>query len=201
MGNQPPSSPEVLCPICSLTDGEPKITTPCGHTFHLDCLARRSYSEMHRCVVCSSVLDWVDVLEQKCRNSERESLMAPVPEEEFQQQVLKLMHKRKQWSDRDAIISNALEEAEKSKELEREELERKELKRKEQELEREELETLGLKRKIRELEKTCIICMEAPSEVALVPCGHASYCMPCAGKIHKCSICRKPVNERLPIYL
>jgi hypothetical protein len=56
-----------------------------------------------------------------------------------------------------------------------------------------------------EEEPTCAICMNAPHEAALVPCGHANFCRPCAHWLLRsqaepcCAICRVRIARVRPI--
>jgi predicted nucleic acid-binding Zn-ribbon protein len=47
----------------------------------------------------------------------------------------------------------------------------------------------------------CIICMERPSDVAVVPCGHFCLCEECAAKCNNCPICRTEKESLLKIYV
>jgi hypothetical protein len=52
----------------------------------------------------------------------------------------------------------------------------------------------------------CIVCIDAPVEVALLPCCHAALCADCAVKMitaedMRCPICRAAVDEFQRIYL
>ena len=47
----------------------------------------------------------------------------------------------------------------------------------------------------------CIICMDSPACVALMPCWHATYCAGCADKLEKCPQCKTPVEGRQKFYL
>ena len=47
----------------------------------------------------------------------------------------------------------------------------------------------------------CCICTESIStRVALIPCGHASYCVECSNKIEQCAICKANIISRMPVY-
>jgi hypothetical protein len=46
----------------------------------------------------------------------------------------------------------------------------------------------------------CSICMVNEKTTAFIPCGHATWCTPCAYKIHTCPSCRVNVSSRLRIY-
>jgi len=57
-----------------------------------------------------------------------------------------------------------------------------------QKAQREELE----KPKSQKAQKQCIICMDAPTEAVIIPCGHLAMCLKDAKKLNKCPICRAP---------
>ncbi len=46
----------------------------------------------------------------------------------------------------------------------------------------------------------CIICMDATSTHAFVPCGHKCSCEECASKLHTCPICRAAIERVIKIY-
>ena len=49
----------------------------------------------------------------------------------------------------------------------------------------------------------CVICMDAPKDVAFYPCGHKCVCTSCADQYDEengCPICRQPVIDVLRIY-
>jgi len=60
-------------------------------------------------------------------------------------------------------------------------------------------------------DRTCCICMDAPLEVVLVPCGHVKLCFECARQLKAtaredaaqfcCPFCRVPVKSFLRVYL
>ena len=47
----------------------------------------------------------------------------------------------------------------------------------------------------------CIICMDSPACIALIPCWHATYCAGCADKLETCPQCKKKVEGRQKFYL
>lgn len=48
----------------------------------------------------------------------------------------------------------------------------------------------------------CCICMEEiKQKIALIPCGHTQYCNKCIISIDKCSLCNKPINGVLNLFL
>jgi E3 ubiquitin-protein ligase RGLG len=53
---------------------------------------------------------------------------------------------------------------------------------------------------------TCAICLDAPRDTALVPCGHACLCFRCAGDVMRsprpeCPICRATPSAHMRLYL
>lgn len=47
----------------------------------------------------------------------------------------------------------------------------------------------------------CSICMDRPAgAAALLPCGHASFCLDCARPLANCPICRTAVARVQPLY-
>ena len=49
-------------------------------------------------------------------------------------------------------------------------------------------------------DRCCVICEERPMEVALLECGHASFCQQCAVPLKECPICRQSVVRFIRIY-
>ena len=49
-----------------------------------------------------------------------------------------------------------------------------------------------------DLAAQCAICMERALELAL-SCGHRA-CAPCAAKLDKCHVCRKPITGSMRVY-
>ena len=47
----------------------------------------------------------------------------------------------------------------------------------------------------------CAICMTAPLECALQPCGHACTCARCGQRLERCPICRETIKNRTKIFL
>lgn len=53
----------------------------------------------------------------------------------------------------------------------------------------------------------CIICLERPIEVALIPCGHAKTCTVCCvemqqhERVPRCPVCRAEVESTLRVYI
>ena len=50
-------------------------------------------------------------------------------------------------------------------------------------------------------ENFCVVCMERPATIALLPCGHLCACKEDAGLLNLCPICRAPVQNRQRIYV
>lgn len=49
--------------------------------------------------------------------------------------------------------------------------------------------------------KLCCICMLVPEyKITLDPCGHTKYCMECATKLDRCSICRSPITKVIRLF-
>ena len=48
--------------------------------------------------------------------------------------------------------------------------------------------------------RTCVICLDAPAEVAFDPCGHLCVCREHAERVTTCPVCRTPVRERLRVF-
>ncbi|EKX42359.1 hypothetical protein GUITHDRAFT_73992 [Guillardia theta CCMP2712] len=46
----------------------------------------------------------------------------------------------------------------------------------------------------------CVICLEAPSKFALMPCGHLCLCGNCVGTVTRCPLCRKELQGFLAVY-
>ena len=44
---------------------------------------------------------------------------------------------------------------------------------------------------------SCVICMSAPKDTAVLPCRHMCLCPSCAREVDKCPICRGPVDSTL----
>mmetsp|Transcript_27411 Transcript_27411/g.69929 ORF Transcript_27411/g.69929 Transcript_27411/m.69929 type:complete len:139 (+) Transcript_27411:286-702(+) len=49
-------------------------------------------------------------------------------------------------------------------------------------------------------ERECIVCLDAPRDHVLVPCGHACVCDECCRAIGLCPICRAPVERAVRLY-
>ena len=48
---------------------------------------------------------------------------------------------------------------------------------------------------------SCFVCIGAPVQVALVPCGHAQMCRQCAARVRRCPSCRQVIGLRFQIFL
>eukprot|EP00249_Psilotum_nudum_P022069 c28361_g1_i1 orf=545-2047(+) len=50
----------------------------------------------------------------------------------------------------------------------------------------------------------CIVCWDAPREIACIPCGHLVGCMSCLTEIHGkewgCPVCREPIQQIVKVY-
>jgi len=47
----------------------------------------------------------------------------------------------------------------------------------------------------------CIVCMDAPRQILLVPCNHVDVCESCSEKIEQCPSCRTPIESRSKVFL
>jgi hypothetical protein len=45
----------------------------------------------------------------------------------------------------------------------------------------------------------CSICLDAPSEVVLQPCGHKQVCKECAAGLETCMVCRATIERKEPL--
>lgn len=52
-----------------------------------------------------------------------------------------------------------------------------------------------------EAQRQCVVCMDRPREVALLPCGHLCCCIDCAAASNTCPYCRQAVKSRPRIYI
>jgi len=48
---------------------------------------------------------------------------------------------------------------------------------------------------------TCKICMEAPVESVLKPCGHSLMCWRCAQNVKQCPVCRRGIDETVRMFV
>jgi hypothetical protein len=49
-------------------------------------------------------------------------------------------------------------------------------------------------------EHVCKICLEAPIETILLPCGHQAFCFDCASRITECALDRQPIQEVMRVF-
>ena len=49
-------------------------------------------------------------------------------------------------------------------------------------------------------QEDCSVCLDAPSEVVLLPCGHRQVCKSCSKALSTCMMCREPIERVQPIY-
>lgn len=50
-------------------------------------------------------------------------------------------------------------------------------------------------------DSTCVVCMDAPLQVVLIPCGHLCVCENCSRQIFVCPMCRRNVDDVVKVYL
>jgi hypothetical protein len=50
-------------------------------------------------------------------------------------------------------------------------------------------------------EDECRICFMNKKVISFQPCGHIASCNECANRCKKCAICRKPVTNRIRVYI
>lgn len=48
--------------------------------------------------------------------------------------------------------------------------------------------------------RQCSICLDAPVEIVLLPCGHSMTCMGCTAAIETCPICRCAITQKTKIF-
>jgi hypothetical protein len=48
-----------------------------------------------------------------------------------------------------------------------------------------------------EEQRDCLVCLEDPKAIILVPCGHYSLCRGCASLLSKCPLCRSPISQKI----
>ena len=47
----------------------------------------------------------------------------------------------------------------------------------------------------------CALCLDAPVQAVLIPCGHACTCRKCCRRLRRCPICRVIIERRQKLYL
>ena len=65
------------------------------------------------------------------------------------------------------------------------------------------LGTSANNREVGDASSPCVICFDAPKDLAFIPCGHKCVCPSCADHYDEengCPICRRPVVDVLRIY-
>lgn len=64
---------------------------------------------------------------------------------------------------------------------------------------------LKLNDSVIENKRVCIICLKNKSNTAIIPCGHAYYCLECINIVHrkfkKCPICRCIIESVMIVYI
>lgn len=50
-------------------------------------------------------------------------------------------------------------------------------------------------------QRMCVVCMDAPLEVAIIPCGHVCACTRCAKQVTHCPMCRKKKRNTMKVFL
>ena len=54
-------------------------------------------------------------------------------------------------------------------------------------------------------ETMCVLCLDAPKDHIIVPCGHQCVCEACADQLTKtrtptCPVCREPIRETMKVF-
>lgn len=52
-----------------------------------------------------------------------------------------------------------------------------------------------------EEQKQCIVCMDKPRGVLLVPCGHFSLCKDCSGRFDACPSCNTHIATKVNVFV
>ncbi|XP_061711907.1 mitochondrial E3 ubiquitin protein ligase 1-like [Cydia pomonella] len=48
----------------------------------------------------------------------------------------------------------------------------------------------------------CVVCIENPKQIILLPCGHVCLCEDCSDRItEQCPICRERIESRVPAFI
>jgi E3 ubiquitin-protein ligase MUL1 len=56
-------------------------------------------------------------------------------------------------------------------------------------------------------EEMCVLCLDAPKDHIITPCGHQCVCGACAEKLKRvkrnpaCPICREPINATFKVFV
>ncbi|OLQ07407.1 Baculoviral IAP repeat-containing protein 2 [Symbiodinium microadriaticum] len=55
----------------------------------------------------------------------------------------------------------------------------------------------------RQVQNQCVVCLDAPANMAFVPCGHLAVCEACAGQLERpiCPVCRQTSQSILHIFV
>jgi len=51
-----------------------------------------------------------------------------------------------------------------------------------------------------ENQNECVICMNAPRDVVIIPCGHLICCENCVVQCKECPLCRGVINDNLKVF-
>lgn len=46
----------------------------------------------------------------------------------------------------------------------------------------------------------CVVCMDAPLEMVLIPCRHMCVCEDCSKQLISCPMCRQTVEDALKVF-
>jgi len=47
----------------------------------------------------------------------------------------------------------------------------------------------------------CVICLDQPKEIMLIPCNHMCVCSKCSQKVTICPICRQQTEQKIKVYV
>jgi len=63
-------------------------------------------------------------------------------------------------------------------------------------------ELLKLQREKEQLQDQakCVVCIDTPISVVLIPCGHRNLCKSCAASLKTCPLCRTAITNRIDTY-
>jgi len=64
-------------------------------------------------------------------------------------------------------------------------------------------ETPAKKKSKKAVDTECVVCLEAPKEVAFIPCGHMCCCQKCGlnASLNQCPVCRLNITKKQKIFL